>query len=159
MASPARTALRPPPRVAGFTLVELMVVLVIVGLMGAAVVLAAPSGSGLARQADTFAARLLRAQEEAVLGMRAVQVTVDAGGYRFARRDFGQWQPLEERPFGPMAWSGDVRPLLRDEDGQVSFRFEPASAGDATGVVLGDAQARVRVSVDAAGKVYADALR
>lgn len=159
MASPARTALRPPPRVAGFTLVELMVVLVIVGLMGAAVVLAAPSGSGLARQADTFAARLLRAQEEAVLGMRAVQVTVDAGGYRFARRDFGQWQPLEERPFGPMAWSGDVRPLLRDEDGQVSFRFEPASAGDATGVVLGDAQARVRVSVDAAGKVHADALR
>src|SRR3546814_2597749 len=48
----------------GFTLVELMVVLVIVGLMGAAVVLTAPDDSRtLVREADTFAARLVRSEE------------------------------------------------------------------------------------------------
>src|SRR3546814_6836215 len=51
----------------GFTLVELMVVLVIVGLMGAAVVLTAPDDSRtLVREADTFAARLVHAGEEAI---------------------------------------------------------------------------------------------
>src|SRR3546814_1140364 len=59
----------------GFTLVELMVVLVIVGLMGAAVVLTAPDDSRtLVREADTFPARLVHAGEEAILTPRVVQV-------------------------------------------------------------------------------------
>src|SRR3546814_10894834 len=79
----------------GFTLVELMVVLVIVGLMGAAVVLTAPDDSRtLVREADTFAARPVHAGEEAILTARVVQVTVDAHGYAFARHSFGQWQEI-----------------------------------------------------------------
>ena len=146
-------------RIDGFTLVELMVVLVIVGLMGTAVLLSVPPGDGVARQADTFASRLVRAQEEAVLGMRAVQVTVDADGYRFARRDFGHWQPMRERPFAPVAWTDGVLPRLREADGQVSFRFEPAGAGPAAEVVLADVDAGLRVAVDAAGVVRIDAPR
>src|SRR3546814_17464459 len=73
----------------GFTLVELMVVLVIVGLMGAAVVLTAPDDSRtLVRQADTFAARLVHAGEAAILTSRVVQVMVDAHGYALARHSF-----------------------------------------------------------------------
>src|SRR3546814_12322448 len=85
----------------GFTLVELMVVLVIVGLMGVAVVLTAPGDANtLAREADTLAARLLRAREEAILTTRPVQVVVDARGYSFERQSFGQWQRPEERRVG-----------------------------------------------------------
>jgi len=145
---------------AGFTLVELMVVLVILGLAGVAVVLTAPGdGRRLALEADTLAARLVRAQEEAVLTTRAVQVTVDAGGYAFARQDFGDWLPLEEGPFGPVAWSEGTEFSSPGDGDQVSFRFDPTGGARAGEVRLQlDGQA-VRVAVDAAGEVVVDGLR
>src|SRR3546814_8800419 len=96
----------------GFTLVELMVVLVIVGLMGAAVVLTAPDDSRtLVREADTFAARLVHAGEEAILTVRGVQVTVAAHGYAVERQSLGQWQAREEGPFDPLPCTGGTPPM------------------------------------------------
>lgn len=141
----------------GFTLVELMVVLVIVGLMGAAVAMTAPVGGNLAREADGLAARLVRAQEEAVLGTRAVQVTVDTVGYRHARQHFDGWQPFDAGPFKPVEWMAGTQPLLEPGREQVSFRFDPAGADDPGEVVLVRDGDRVRVAVDEAGKVRVDA--
>src|SRR3546814_17933953 len=94
--------------------------------MGAAVVLTAPDDSRtLVREADTFAARLVHAGEEAILTARVVQVTVDAHGYAFARQSFGQWQALDEGPYEPVAWTEGTTPLLAGRTRQASFRFEP----------------------------------
>lgn len=151
---------RAPARLRGFTLVELMVVLVIVGLMGLAVVLTAPGDAGtLAREADTLAARLVRAQEEAILTTRAVQVVVDARGYAFARQGFGQWQPLDVGPFGPVAWAEGTAVVFDGDREQVSFRFEPTGGGRGEQVRLMRNDQQLRVSVDAAGEVKVDAPR
>ena len=152
------TRLQRPARLRGFTLVELMVVLVIVGLMGVAVVLTAPGeGNTLSREADALAARLVRAQEEAILTTRAVQVVVDARGYSFQRQSFGQWQPLDEGPFEPVPWAEGTTAVLDGKREQVSFRFEPTGGGREEVVHLMRNDQRIRVVVDAAGEVEVDA--
>ena len=89
----------------GFTLVELMVVLVIIGLMSAAVVLAIPDPrGGLVSEAETFAARVRAAQERAIMDNRAVALRLTPAGYSFERAVRGAWQPIGERPFGPANW-------------------------------------------------------
>jgi len=148
------------PRPAGFTLVELMVVLVIIGLAGAAVMLSAPDdANALAHEADTLAARLVRAQEEAIMANRAVQVTVTARGYAFARQDFGQWQPLDDGPFEPVAWAEGTTATPGPGREQASFRFQPTGDGGAGCVVLARNGRRLQVAVDDAGKVSVDAPR
>jgi general secretion pathway protein H len=90
----------------GFTLVELMVVLVIVGLMSAAVVLALPDPrGGLVAEAETFAARTRAAQERAIMDNRSVAVRLTPAGYSFEMASKGTWQPIVERPFGPAQWT------------------------------------------------------
>lgn len=71
----------------GFTLVELMVVLVIVGLAAAAVVLTLPErGGSLRGEAERFAARAKAARDDAILDSRAANVAVGPDGYDVARR-------------------------------------------------------------------------
>src|SRR4051812_10272559 len=77
----------------GFTLVELMVVLVILGLATAAVVLSMPEqGGSVEAEAERFAARAKAARDEAIVQSRPVALTVDDGGYGFAQRRGGEWQ-------------------------------------------------------------------
>lgn len=141
----------------GFTLVELLVVLTLVGLATAAVLLTLPGGdAALYRQADTFGLHLRRAQEEAILGGRAVQVGVDAAGYRFSRQEFGRWRALEKAPFAPRAWSGEVQALLPRRQEQLGFRFDPTGAAEPQQLLLAHGDARVRVAVDPAGQVRID---
>src|SRR5690606_18627295 len=100
-------------RAAGFTLVELLVVVAVIGLASTAVVLTVPDREAtLHRQADAFGLHLRRAQEEAIIGGRSIQVGADAAGYRFSRRAFGHWQALDAAPFTPRRWADGVQPLL-----------------------------------------------
>jgi general secretion pathway protein H len=69
-------------RRSGFTLVELMVVLVIIGLAAAAVVLSIPErGGSLVSEAERFAARTKAARDGAILDSRAAEVAIGPGGY------------------------------------------------------------------------------
>ena len=89
----------------GFTLVELMVVLVIVGLVSSAVMLAMPDASGgLATEAQRFAARASAAQERAIMDNRSVALRLSGQSYGFERSVRGSWQALEERPFTTTSW-------------------------------------------------------
>lgn len=141
-------------RRAGFTLVELMVVVTIIGLMSGLVVLSLPdSRPSLSTEAERFGARLLRAREEAVMSGRGVEVVVTSQGYHFTHSRNGERRPLAEGPFGPERWAPET--LVSSEDGPTPppVVFDPTGGADPVEVVLQRDGGRVRVSVDLAGEV------
>jgi general secretion pathway protein H len=134
---------------AGLTLVELMIVLVILGLAGAAVVMTLPDSTpSLDREAEVFAARLVRAREEAILTNRTVEVSADAEGYAFRIRRPGERQPLEEPPFEPVQWAERAR-----VQAEALFVFDPTGGADPADLALSRDDERALVSVDSAGEV------
>ena len=83
-------------RSSGFTLVELLVVLVIIGLASAAVVLAIPDPEGsLQTEAERFAARAKTARDLAIVQSRPALLRIEADGYSVVRRSDGVWQEAE----------------------------------------------------------------
>jgi general secretion pathway protein H len=93
----------------GFTLVELMVVLVIVGLMSAVVVIAMPDPRGrLIDDAERFAARALAARDLAIVSARPVRLRADPTGYAFDQRRGGAWVAMSEKPFRPEPWGAGI---------------------------------------------------
>ncbi|MDZ7641009.1 MAG: type II secretion system minor pseudopilin GspH [Desulfurivibrio sp.] len=98
----------------GFTLIEVVVVLLIIGILLGAIGLAPP---GREQQLQTEAERLLvllrLAREEAILTAREMAVGFHAEGYRFYRYRDGQWRPLTARPFKPRQLAPDLRLELR----------------------------------------------
>src|SRR5262245_26497570 len=87
---------RPPCRrraQQGFSLVELMVVIFIIGIAVTAVVLAMPDpGGSLQGEAERFAARAKAARDSAIVEARPVALLVGSGGYDVARRSGGEWR-------------------------------------------------------------------
>ena len=141
----------------GFTLVETMVVLLLIALFAAAVVLTLPGAGGTWRATERFAAHLLHARDEAMLGMRPVRVVVDPHGYRFERQDWGRWQPLLDGPFEPVRWESGVRPVLDGDGGSVAFVFDlQGGAAGSSALVLDGGNAQVRVEVDPDGEVHVE---
>ena len=79
----------------GFTLVELLIVLVVMGLLSAAVVIAMPDPKGsVTAEAQRFAARAKAAQDKAILDGRTIAVRITQAGYSFEQRRDGAWQPV-----------------------------------------------------------------
>ena len=140
----------------GFTLVELMVVLAIVGLTTATVLLVATDGRpSVAREGERFGARLIRAREEAVLSNRAMEVAVSSNGYSFRARDHGSWRALSDAPFGPVDWVADTAVIDETTAGKIAFDGTGTSTPAAILLMRGDR--RTRVTVDSAGNVRVDA--
>jgi general secretion pathway protein H len=89
----------------GFSLVEMMVVLMIMGLLASVAVLSLPRDEKrLRNEAERFAARTLAARDEAIAGARPVALVVSERGYYFERRIEGQWQPMPGRGFDLTGW-------------------------------------------------------
>jgi general secretion pathway protein H len=89
----------------GFTLVELMVVIFIIGLASAAVVMTARSPDRGARdEAEQLAARIAALRDQAILQSRTMAVWVRPSGYGFETRSKGLWKPLSEAPFSTSDW-------------------------------------------------------
>ena len=140
----------------GFTLVELMMTVAIIGLAAGAVVLALPDPHPSASQAaEAFAARLVRAREEALLTNRAVAVEATAEGYAFSSFDGVQWSPLTDGPFGVELWAEDTaaRPEGQPQGEPLRVVFDPTGSAEPATLALSRKSRVVTVVVDAAGEV------
>ena len=133
---------------AGFTLVEMMVVLVIVGLLAAAAVLAMPEpGGGLRVEAETFAARAKAAQEKALIDSRSTSLLVGSGGYAIARSRDGAWQEI-----GRFDWQDGTQPDLAAGQ-QMRTVFDSTGTADPLELTLRRGDRRVRVEIGGDGEI------
>ncbi|NYZ63907.1 GspH/FimT family pseudopilin [Luteimonas deserti] len=139
---------------AGLTLIELLVVLVVIGLATTAVALTMPAGDAtLRRQAEDLGLRLRHARDEAILGGRAMQVGIDAAGYRFSRREFGAWHAIDDAPFAPRAWADGVAVVLPEQRDRLSVRFDATGTAEPQRLRLQRDGTQAQIDVDAAGQV------
>ena len=138
----------------GFTLVELMVVLLIIGLMASVVVFSFPAGSSaLEEDAQRFAARTAALRDNAILQSRPMAVQVTPSGYSFLERRKGSWSVIEDKPFVSTDWSNGVTAEIA-ESGSMMISFESTGlpSDQAELVLQGEAQSR-RVLIAPMGDV------
>ncbi|MCA3254012.1 MAG: prepilin-type N-terminal cleavage/methylation domain-containing protein, partial [Alphaproteobacteria bacterium] len=93
----------------GFTLVELLVVVLLIGLAAGTAVLALPDARDrVGDEAESLAARLVAARDLAIVSGRDTAVRIDGLGYRFEERGLDGWRPAKARPLQPREWRGGV---------------------------------------------------
>lgn len=135
----------------GFTLVELMVVLVLIGLAASVVMLSARGpDAAVGDEAARLALRLAGARDRAIVDARSTRVEFLADGYRFAQRRSGAWQPAADRGLRATSLPADLTLAA----GRPSIAFDPSGLPDGgTDIVLATDGARATVRIDPAGGV------
>jgi general secretion pathway protein H len=139
----------------GFTLVELMVVIAILGLATSAIVLNVRDPLGSIRsEAETFAARTAAVRDAAIIEGRDMAVLVGPQSYRFERRQKGQWVPANDKPFANVRWAEGTRARIAS-GGEVRIVFDPTGLPSETSkVTLTRDDASIAVSIDPEGTVH-----
>jgi len=107
------------PAANGFTLIEVLVLIVIVGVLATVVTLGASSIGGerkLEQEAQRFQAIVMHACERAELVGREIGVRIDAAGYAFATLAINGWMPDEQQgELRQRSWAPGIEAeLLRD---------------------------------------------
>ncbi|SFR76885.1 GspH/FimT family pseudopilin [Sphingomonas jatrophae] len=137
---------------AGFTLVELMVVLVIMALSSAAVLFMLPDPRGGVRaDAERFAARVRAAQDGAILSGRPVALTLSRAGYRFDERVRGRWAAPSERALASRTWGEGVTAAV---GGEGRVLFDPTGAVEPLALTLAREDERIAVRIEGDGRVH-----
>lgn len=141
-------------RAAGFTLLELLVVLVIAGIMLGMVSFNAMPGEQQVLQKDAQRIALLfqLARDEAIVRNRPIAFEADSQGYRFLLRGDNEWQPLaqddmlRERAFSRAPVNISISPFIAQGDGplRVIFGREPVDNPFVLTLAYGQAQVRIR---------------
>lgn len=142
----------------GFTLVELLVVVVLIGLAAGTVVLALPDARDrVDDEAESLAARLVAARDLAIVSGRDTAVRIDGLGYRFEERGLDGWRPATARPLAPREWRGGivVRPAI--DGGAAAIRFDVTGMATPAVVTLQSGPARARVRIGLGGEVRINA--
>ena len=141
----------------GFTLVELLIVMTIIGLLSAAVVIAIPDARGsLTTEAERFAARTKAAQDRAVIDARAMAVRVTSAGYGFDRRTRSEWEPLNSAPFVDYRWGEGVQAVVSGS-GAARIPFDSTGISEPATVTLAREGEQVVVRIEGDGSIDIDA--
>ena len=149
----AAVASRSRPAEAGFTLVELMIVLAVMGLLAGVAVWRLPAGDGRVRSdAVALSSRIAAARDQAILSGRPIALEVDAAGYRFVQRGQEGWQPVAEPALRERQWSRGVTPTGTAASARLGFDSVglPDRALDLT---LAGSKARAVIEIAADGEV------
>lgn len=95
------------PRMAGFSLLEMLVVLVIAGILVSLVGIAYRSDGRqqFSEQAERMAVLFDEASDQALLDGSPLRWQASSQGYRFERRQDGHWTPIMDGLLGPRQWS------------------------------------------------------
>jgi general secretion pathway protein H len=148
-----------PNKQAGFTLVELMVVLFLIGLAASAVVLTISSATrSSGTQAEQFAARVAALRDRAVVEGQPLAFWLRPSGYGFERRAQARgggtrWQAFDAKPFQTVNWPSSMKASVSggralriafDANGIPSAPMDIALSGD---------NRTYRIQMDAAGNV------
>ncbi len=142
---------------AGFTLVELMVVVAIAGLATTIAVLALPDRRGRPTDdAQALAARLAAARDLAIVDGHDIAVTIDAGGYGFVERDAAGWSPVTAPALAPRRWRDGVT-AAAGIDGGGRLIFDTTGIATPAHIVLRRDDAEAKVTVTGKGEVVSDA--
>jgi general secretion pathway protein H len=116
-------------RANGFSLVEMLVVLFVIGLLAAVVVLSMPGDERILRdEAERFAARTIAARDEAIVGGAPVALVVGPAGYYFQRRVDGAWLALPGKGFDLAAWKQGTQATVAQPGGRGPHRVRYAGA-------------------------------
>lgn len=139
---------------AGFTLVEMMVVLALIGLAAAAVVLTLPPPGGNALdEATRFAARVAALRDRSVIEGRTHGLWVTASGYGFERRTADAWQPLDDGRLSRADWRNGTA-ITVDGSAQGRLSFSRVGLPDRPMQVdFRSGETAAAVVIDAAGEV------
>ncbi len=122
--------MKSPGAIRGFTLIELMVVLLIIGIAASMIAINGLPGAreGLRYEAERVSHLLLLAREEAQIRGAPIRFEADETRYRFMIYKQGEWLPiLDDRDLRERRWELPTRVRVARPDGRTTIEFGRAS--------------------------------
>lgn len=110
----------------GFTLLELLVALVLIGIILSFATLTLDSGEDrrIKEEANRFYSLVKLAQEESILNDRELSLEIDANGYRFTVLSDKGEEAIEDPVFRERVFAEYIHPVINIEENQFNLKSQ-----------------------------------